>query len=146
MPSVTTAAAVPAARTEVERGGAGGAEAAVLGELEGVAHADVGPLGEVHHAHAPFADLAHDPVGADLAPHPRRADPGLEERRQEVVGARVVAEVEQGLNAARAALPNLPDPSAAGDEDEVLREVGEPRLRGAGAQRLLLALMGCPAR
>jgi seryl-tRNA synthetase len=36
-----------------------------------------------------------------------------------------VADVEQRLNAARASLPNLPDPTAAGDEDEVLREVGE---------------------
>src|SRR5215218_2882008 len=36
-----------------------------------------------------------------------------------------VAEVDEQLQAARVALPNLPDPTAAGDEDEVLREVGE---------------------
>ena len=36
-----------------------------------------------------------------------------------------VAAVDEQLQAARTGLPNLPDPSAAGDEDEVLREVGE---------------------
>jgi len=37
-----------------------------------------------------------------------------------------VAEVEQGLQAALAPLPNLPDPTAArGPEDELVREVGE---------------------
>jgi seryl-tRNA synthetase len=48
-----------------------------------------------------------------------------------------VAEVEQGLNAARAALPNLPDASAAGDEDEVLREVGEAGKTGKDHLELL---------
>jgi seryl-tRNA synthetase len=36
-----------------------------------------------------------------------------------------VAEVDEQLQAARIALPNLPDPTAAGEEDEVLKEVGE---------------------
>ena len=36
-----------------------------------------------------------------------------------------VAEVDDQLQTARVALPNLPDPTAAGEEDEVLREVGD---------------------
>ena len=69
------------------------------------------------------------------------ADEAIAEMRE--VAGRVkemqaeVAEVEQGLNAARAALPNLPDPTAAGDEDEVLREVGEAGKTGRDHLELL---------
>src|SRR3984957_20497533 len=46
-----------------------------------------------------------------------------------------VAEVEEGLQAALAPLPNLPDPTAAaGPEDELVRVVGEPRVQGEGVR------------
>ena len=44
-----------------------------------------------------------------------------------------LAEVEAALEAALASLPNPPDPTAA-DADETLREVGQPRVRRAGAR------------
>jgi seryl-tRNA synthetase len=65
-----------------------------------------------------------------------RAAAGAEEREREIGAMREVAarakalegelgEVESGLQAALAPLPNLPDPTAApGPEDELLREVG----------------------
>ncbi|MEA2482500.1 MAG: seryl-tRNA synthetase, partial [Thermoleophilaceae bacterium] len=58
------------------------------------------------------------------------------------VGARIktlegeLAEVEAGFEAKLATLPNLPDPSAA-DEDEVVKEVGEPHARGRDHVELL---------
>jgi seryl-tRNA synthetase len=69
------------------------------------------------------------------------ADAAIAEMRE--VAARVkemqaqVATVDEHLAAARAALPNLPDPSAAGDEDEVLREVGEAGETGRDHLELL---------
>ncbi len=47
-------------------------------------------------------------------------------RREKELDARL-AEVQGRLDSALAALPNLPDPTAA-DEDTVLRQVGEPRI------------------
>src|SRR5215218_4435234 len=69
------------------------------------------------------------------------ADAAIAEMRE--VAARVkemqaeVATVDEQLAAARAALPNLPDPTAAGDEDEVLREVGEAGETGRDHLELL---------
>ena len=69
------------------------------------------------------------------------ADAAIAEMRE--VAARVkamqaeVATVDEQLTAARAALPNLPDPTAAGDEDEVLREVGEAGKTGRDHLELL---------
>ena len=73
------------------------------------------------------------------------ADAAIAEMRE--VAARVkemqaeVATVDEQLTAARAALPNLPDPSAAGDEDEVLREVGEAGATGRDHLELLEGLV-----
>jgi seryl-tRNA synthetase len=47
-------------------------------------------------------------------------------------------DAEERLQRALATLPNLPDPTASGDGDEVLREVGEPRVR-EGRDHLELA-------
>ncbi len=47
-------------------------------------------------------------------------------------------QAEERLQEALATLPNLPDPTAADDGDEVLREVGEPRVR-EGRDHLELA-------
>jgi seryl-tRNA synthetase len=69
------------------------------------------------------------------------ADAAIAEMRE--VAARVkemqaeVAQVDEQLLAARASLPNLPDPTAAGDEDEVLREVGEAGKTGRDHLELL---------
>ncbi len=69
------------------------------------------------------------------------ADAAIAEMRE--VASRVkqmqaeVGEVEERLNLARASLPNLPDPTAAGDEDEVLREVGEAGTTGRDHLELL---------
>ncbi|MGA9284290.1 MAG: serine--tRNA ligase [Solirubrobacteraceae bacterium] len=61
--------------------------------------------------------------------------------RQREVGAREkdlsreLAEIEERLQAALAPLPNLPDPTAApGPEDELIKVVGEPRVKGEGAR------------
>jgi seryl-tRNA synthetase len=59
---------------------------------------------------------------------------GASGREKELDGE--LAEVERRLEAALAALPNLPDPSAA-DEDEVLREVGEGGAEGRDHLELL---------
>jgi seryl-tRNA synthetase len=69
------------------------------------------------------------------------ADEAIAEMRE--VASRVkemqaeVAEVDERLNTARASLPNLPDPTAAGDEDEVLREWGEAGKTGKDHLELL---------
>jgi seryl-tRNA synthetase len=72
------------------------------------------------------------------------SDPAEREREIDAmrsVAARVkeldrqLAEVEEGLRAALAPLPNLPDPTAAqGPEDELVREVGRPRELGFPAR------------
>jgi seryl-tRNA synthetase len=73
------------------------------------------------------------------------ADDAIAEMRQ--VAARVkemqaeVADVDQKLLAARSALPNLPDPTAAGEEDEVLHEVGEAGRTGRDHLELLGGLV-----
>ena len=73
------------------------------------------------------------------------ADDAIAEMRQ--VASRVkemqseVAEVEERLQAARASLPNLPDATAGGDEDEVLREVGEATKTGRDHLELLGGLI-----
>jgi seryl-tRNA synthetase len=61
--------------------------------------------------------------------------------RQREVGAREkelsreLAEIEERLTAVLATLPNLPDPTAApGPEDELVKLVGEPRVRGDGVR------------
>jgi seryl-tRNA synthetase len=53
-------------------------------------------------------------------------------RRVKALGEEL-AGAETALEAALRSLPNPPDPTAA-DADETLREVGEPRVRGAGAR------------
>ena len=73
------------------------------------------------------------------------ADEAIAEMRE--VAARVkgmqaeVAEVDEKLQAARSSLPNLPDPTAAGEEDEVLREVGEAGATGRDHLELLGGLV-----
>ena len=61
--------------------------------------------------------------------------------RQREVGAREkdlsreLGEIEEHLQAALAPLPNLPDPTAApGPEDELVKVVGEPRVKGDGVR------------
>ena len=61
--------------------------------------------------------------------------------RQREVGAREkdlsreLGEIEEHLHAALAPLPNLPDPTAApGPEDELVKVVGEPRVKGDGVR------------
>jgi seryl-tRNA synthetase len=73
------------------------------------------------------------------------ADDAIAEMRQ--VATRVkemqseVAEVDERLQSARTALPNLPDPTAAGEEDEVLREVGDATKTGRDHLELLSGLI-----
>ena len=80
---------------------------------------------------------------ADAIARAKRAGEDASEAiaRQREVGAREkelsreLAEIEERLTAVLATLPNLPDPTAApGPEDELVKLVGEPRVRGDGAR------------
>ncbi len=82
-------------------------------------------------------------AAADAIAQAKRAGEDASEAiaRQREVGAREkelsreLAEIEERLTAVLATLPNLPDPTAApGPEDELVKLVGEPRVRGDGVR------------
>ena len=82
-------------------------------------------------------------AAADAIAQAKRAGEDASEAiaRQREVGAREkelsreLVEIEERLQAALAPLPNLPDPTAApGPEDELVKVVGEPRVKGEGVR------------
>ncbi len=82
-------------------------------------------------------------AAADAIAQAKRAGEDASEAiaRQREVGAREkdlsrqLGEIEERLQAALAPLPNLPDPTAApGPEDELVKVVGEPRVKGEGVR------------
>src|SRR4051812_18176837 len=97
-------------------------------------------------AHAPAENLPHEQKAASdgIAAAKRAgedAGPALERMREMSAQGKALTErartAEERLQGVLATLPNLPDPTAA-DEDTVLREVGEPRVR-EGRDHLELA-------
>jgi seryl-tRNA synthetase len=122
-------------RADLARRGEGAAAGldAVL-ELDGQRRALIPDLQELRESRNAAAEAIAQAkrAGGDAAEAiTQQREIGAREKRL----SRELVEIEERLRAALAPLPNLPDPTAApGPEDELVKLVGKPRVRGEGVR------------